>query len=226
MDPAPHTNYYCGAIPTHVPYVINFFVHSTTMDAARACGPPPPEAIYTTLNAAITALHLHAQHNGYALFKRDVKLKRVTFVCDRYGKPVIRETSTHESKRRTGTASKKCNCKMMVALKQDSISGNWELSILEGTHNHESSAAPAAHPTYRTAALDPTVITLIKSLSATGLATAQVLTSIRLQFPGAILVQKDISNIVQRARIEQMGGRTSIQWLLEVCSPLSFVLVY
>jgi len=115
---------------------------------------------------------------------------------------------------------------MKVALKQDLISGSWTLSILEGTHNHESSTAPAAHPAYRIAALDSEIIAQIKTLSAAGLAPGSILSVVREQFPHAILVQKDISNIIQKERIEQLGGRTPMQWLLEVYSLLSIALIY
>ena len=45
------------------------------MDAPTPCGPPPPEAVYTDLNTAVAAIQSHAQQNGYALFKRDAKLR-------------------------------------------------------------------------------------------------------------------------------------------------------
>jgi len=106
---------------------------------------------------------------------------------------------------------------MKVALKQDKISGHWHLSVLEGTHNHQSSADPAAHPAYRIAALDPEVAAYIRSLSDSGLMPSQILSVVRTQFPSAILVQKDVSNIIQNVRLKQLGGRSPMQWLLEVC---------
>jgi len=188
------------------------------MDSLGACGPPPPEAVYTDIDSAVAAIQAHAQCNGYALFKRDTKPKRIVYACDRYGKTAIsRSKEVHESKRREGSSSKKCGCTMKVALKQDKISGHWHLSVLEGTHNHQSSADPAAHPAYRIAALDPEVAAYIRSLSDSGLMPSQILSVVRTQFPSAILVQKDVSNIIQNVRLKQLGGRSPMQWLLEVC---------
>ena len=134
------------------------------------------------------------------------------FVYDRFSRTVInRNTLVYKSKKRLRSSSKKYDYKIKVALKQDLISGSWTLSILEGTHNHESSTAPAAHPAYRIAALDSEIIAQIKTLSAAGLAPGSILSVVREQFPHAILVQKDISNIIQKERIEKLGGRTPMQ---------------
>jgi len=189
------------------------------MDSPKACGPPPSEAVYTDLDTAVAAIQGHAQCNGYALSRRDSTPRRVVYVCDRFGKPRVNKNTpvVHESKKRLGSASKKCGCSMKVVLKQDPISEYWTLSIVEGAHNHESSIDAAAHPTYRTAALDPAVITQIKTLGTSGLAPALILSAIRVQFPTARLLQKDVSNIIQKERLKQLGGRTPMQWLLEVC---------
>jgi hypothetical protein len=187
------------------------------MDSPRACGPPPPAAVYTDLDTAVAAIQGHAQCNGYALCKRDGKPRRIVYTCDRYGRAQQKSSTVHTSKRRPGSGSKKCGCTMAVVLKQDVDSGHWALSILDGTHNHDSSTDPTAHPRYRIAALESAVVTLINTLGASGINPAQILTTVRRQFPAAILVQKDVSNILQKSRLEQLNGQTPIQWLLEVC---------
>jgi len=183
------------------------------MDSPYACGPPPPEAAYADLDTTVATIQGYAQRNGYALCKRDSTPSRIIYTCDRFSKPQTkgRASYLHPSKRRPGSSSKKCRCAIKRALKQDAISGHWALSILEGTHNYESSADIAAYPIYRTAALDPEVIAQIRSLSASSIRPAQILTVVRQQFPRAILVQKDVSNIIQKARLEQFGGRTPMQ---------------
>ena len=199
----------------------NFLLTTTTsttcftMESPCACGPPPPEAIYTDLETAATAIQAHAKQNGYALFKRNSRPKRVVYVCDRFRKGQATKSSTYTSKRRLRSGSKKCGCNMRVDLKLDSISGNWHLSVLEGTHNHEASADSVAHPVHRIAALDSEVITQIQSLSASGIATIQILSAIRYQFPSAILVRKDISNIIQKALLEQLGRKTQYNGFLK-----------
>ena len=100
---------------------------------------------------------------------------------------------------------------MKVALKLDKVTQQWQLEVLEGVHNHESSADPSAHPTYRITALDPSVYTQIESLALSGLNNAQILAVIWRQYSTVILAQKDVSNIVQSIRLKQLAGKTPIE---------------
>jgi len=136
--------------------------------------PPPPEAVYTDLPTAIASIQAHAKANGYALYKRDTKPKRVVMTCDRFGKvEATREANTvHSSKQRKGSRSKKCDCKMKVFIQRDEQSGQWELKVYEGSHNHGPSADISAHPQYRIAALDPEVHDQINNLVLSGLNNA------------------------------------------------------
>jgi hypothetical protein len=186
---------------------------------SKTCGPPPPAAVYAELSTAITAIQGHAKCNGYALFKRDTKPNRIVYTCDRYGKPAARPKNPdlHDSKRRVGSRSKKCDCQMKVALTKDKITGSWQLQVLKGDHNHDASTDPSAHPMYRIAALDPTIRAQIESLAVSGLGNAQILAVLYHQHPEVILSQKDVSNIVQATRLKELGGLTPIEWLLRVC---------
>ena len=161
------------------------------MSLSKACGPPPTEAVYTDLSTATAAIQKHAKCNRYALVKRDTKPSRVVYICDRYGKPESKPKNPdiHESKRRAGSRSKKCNCQMKVALRQDKITEHWQLEVIQGAHNHEASADPSAHPAYRIAALDPQVNTQIESLTLSGLNNAQILAVVRRGNPSVILSQ-------------------------------------
>ena len=129
------------------------------MHSPKTCGPPPSEAVYADLSTAIAAIQEHAKCNGYALFKRDTKPACVVFVYDRYGKPESKPKNPHihESKRRSGSRSKKCDCRIKVALKLDKITEQWRLEVIKGAHNHKASADPSAHLTYRIAVLDSQV---------------------------------------------------------------------
>jgi hypothetical protein len=179
--------------------------HPPPMQSPKACGPPPSEAVYARLSTAIAALHKHAKCNGYAFFKRDTKPARIVFVYDRFGKPESKPKNIdiHESKRRPGSRSKKCDCRMKVALRLDKITEQWYLEVVEGSHNHEASADPSAHPNYRVAALDSQVSAQIESLALSGLNNAQILGVIRRQHSAVVLSQKDVSNLVQLARLRQ-----------------------
>jgi hypothetical protein len=97
----------------------------------------------------------------------------------------------------------------------------WIVGILEGAHNHPPSTVPTAHPAHRIAALVPATRAEIVRLSQT-LSTSQILSTLRVSDPEMPLIAKDISNIVQQMRAEDLRGRTPIQWLIEVSNrPLS-----
>ena len=100
-----------------------FVTFTSNMDSLRACGPPLSEATYADLITAAASILEHTKSNGYALFKRSSKQRRVIYACDRAGKSQARakNPNIHESKRREGSRSKKCDCQMKVALKLDQI---------------------------------------------------------------------------------------------------------
>ena len=90
------------------------------------------------------------------------------------------------------------------------------LKVLEGAHNHGPSTAPTAHPAHRSAAITLATRAEIGRLSHAGLTISQILSTLRTSDPETPLIAKDISNIVQQMRAEQLDRRTPIQWLLEV----------
>ena len=106
---------------------------------------------------------------------------------------------------------------MKVALKLDKIAEQWRLDVTERAHNHKASADPSAHPAYRIAALDSKISAQIESLALSGLNNVQILAVVRRDQPSVVLSSKDVSNIVQTTRLQQLDGRTPIEWLLQVC---------
>jgi hypothetical protein len=115
---------------------------------------------------------------------------------------------------------------MRVALKKDPISGQWELQVLQGAHNHSASADPSAHPAHRIVALDPKILAQIESLVCSGLSNAQILAVIRHENgPSVLLAQKDISNLAQKSRLKQLDGKTPMEWLFQVCYIIALILV-
>ena len=185
---------------------------------------PPPEAIYATQEAAFTAIQAHAKDYGYAFKKRGKTASRVVFTCDRAGKydPKGKDPAIHKSKQRKVTGSKIYGCLMMVELRLDIPSNNWKLQVLEGAHNHVASIHITAHPVHRNNALTPEIRTQIGILAQSGLNPSQILTILRNAIPEIPLVVKDISNVIQEARLTELSGRTPIQWLLDVRYPSYF----
>jgi hypothetical protein len=105
---------------------------------------------------------------------------------------------------------------MKAELRFDNVSSNWILHVLEGVHNHGPSTAATAHPAHRIAAITSHIHTEIRRLSQAGSSPGQILTTLRLSDPQTPLIVKDIANIIQQMRAEQLNGRTLIQLLLEV----------
>jgi hypothetical protein len=105
---------------------------------------------------------------------------------------------------------------MRVELRLDNLSSQWILYILEEAHNHPPSAAPTAHPAHRIAALAPEIRAEIGGLSQAGFSPGEILTKLQVSDTQLSLLAKDIGNIIQQIRAEDLNGRTPIQWLLEV----------
>ena len=182
------------------------------------CGPPPPAAIYSDISTCFSAIQAHARANGYAFMQRDTRPNRVVFVCDREGKyrPKGKQIDTHPTRKRLNTGSKKCGCRMRAVLVQDKVTGKWELVIMEATHNHARSLDSSAHPAHRISAISAETRVSIDTFAKAGLSNAQILSALREEDPSVTLTSKDISNLIQKSRIEQLGGKTPIQWLLQV----------
>ena len=158
-----------------------------------------PAANFANTATGFAALQAHAKANGYAIYRYNKSSIREVFACDRARKYDSRgkNPSTHSSKQRQGTGSKKCGCPMRVALRLDRVSGSWGVEVLEAAHNHSPSAAATAHPAYRTAVIGPNIYTEIGKLACSGLLPRQVLAVLRVSNPAIPLTAKDISNITQ-----------------------------
>jgi hypothetical protein len=105
---------------------------------------------------------------------------------------------------------------MRVELRRDSISIQWVVGVLDGAHNHPPSTASTAHPAHRIAALAAIIRAEIGRLSRAGFPPGQILTTLRISDSQTSLIAKDIGNIVQQIRVEELNRRTTIRWLLEV----------
>lgn len=179
---------------------------------------PPPESVYPDIPTALAAIQLHAKAEGYAFVKLDQKQNRVLFACDRAGKYRAKgkDPALHSSKQRSNTGSKKCDCPMRAALRHDRISNQWSLEVLEGSHNHLTSAAATAHSIHRSTALTSEIREQIGILARSNCSANQILMTLRTNNPEIPLIAKDISNLIQANRAEELNGKTPIQWLLEV----------
>jgi len=81
-----------------------------------------------------------------------------------------------------------------------------------GEHNHPSLTREAAHPSHRK--MTNEVKEHVRTLSAAGVAPAQILTLIRSEPLGEHVIACDIYNLKRQHRIEQLDGRTPMEALL------------
>ena len=63
---------------------------------------------------------------------------------------------------------------MRVALKKDFISGQWEVEVIKGSHNHLAFADPFAFLAHKLAALDPEIEAKIETVVCFGLSNAHI----------------------------------------------------
>jgi hypothetical protein len=133
-------------------------------------------------------------------------------VCDRAGKynSKGKDPNTYSSKQRQSTGSKKYDCLIRVELRQDKLSSNWVLKVLEAIHNYRPSIASIAYPAYRLAALALGAYKIISTLLYTGLSTGQILTILYCLDPEISLILKDLANLTQKARLKDLDRRTLI----------------
>jgi hypothetical protein len=168
------------------------------------CGPPPSAAFYKDPATCLAAIQGHACTNRYAIIITSRKPNRIVYQCDRSGHYNLKgkNPNTHESKQRSNTASKKCNCPFKLALKLTNIDEMpWELSIIEASHNHIGSEASTAHSKHRRAAISMDIEQSIMEMYHAGISVAKILAKLRLEDSTCTLVAKDIYNIAAYNRL-------------------------
>ena len=109
--------------------ILKLFPTTTTMASSSTTPPPttfrsaPPEAIYSTKEALLSAIQAHSRDNGYAIKIRSTQKNRILYDCDRAGiyDSKGKNPAIHSSRQRNNTGSKKCGCKMRVARVYDNI---------------------------------------------------------------------------------------------------------
>jgi hypothetical protein len=93
------------------------------------------------------------------------------------------------------------------------------LELVCGDHNHGPHLAPTADPANRLAAQPPEVLREIDKLRKGGNSPADILSTLRVDRPDISLVPRDIYNLNAKQRLDDLAGKTPIQWLMDV-SPI------
>jgi hypothetical protein len=101
----------------------------------------------------------------------------------------------------------------------------WKVEVQNNDHNHGPMAAASALPHHRIAALKPEERTMVRDMSALGHSPTQILNAIRKDNPKSNLIPRNIYNLLAGLRVEELAGKTPIEWLRQV-SPLSTLCSY
>lgn len=184
-------------------------------------GEPLPNATYASCDAALQAYQSHAYNKGYAVILDDRRSNkegsRVRFMCDLGRAPRDRRNQDlHTSKKRPNAGSRKTNCPFRIVAQEQRDDGLWRCYISEEYHNHEASDAVIAHPSHRSRRLEENAeaIQLATSLLARATLVSTIRSQLRTNWQLEVTA-RDLYNLGQHIRIQQLGGKTPIHWLAD-----------
>ena len=178
----------------------------------QTLGAPFEEADYTSWEDAQQALQAHARRNSYAIIRKDIKpskaaAKRVVWQCEKSGKyKDRRDLDVHPKKQRKNTGTCKEGCLFKVEARKDlDQQATWSVYVIEHQHSHDALESVVVHPSYRQATLTLENVAHILNLASSLYSTTQILVVLQKEQPSIALVPKDISNVIQAKRKEELG---------------------
>lgn len=184
-------------------------------------GEPLPDAVYASSTALLAAYQAYAYNKGYGVVlnakNKNKEGARVIYMCDKGGKPRDRKNNDlHPSKKRPNTGSRKTDCPYRIIAQEQGEGGTWRGYILEEHHNHEPSDDPIAHPSNRTKKLgiNQEALALVLSLLSRQTPVSTIRAQLREKW-GVELTPRDVYNMGQKIRTEELGGKTPINWLAD-----------
>jgi len=191
-----------------------------SQSSLQPLGLPFPIAKSNSPEALFAALQAHARANGFAIMQRSKTPTRYLWDCDKGGQYNAKgkNADVHPSKRRRETGTKKTGCRYRVKGKRGEDNGApvWHATIIENKHNHGPSMAVSAHTAHRVGAISDEIKAEIIAGSRVGQSPQVILSALQVNKPDVELRSKDVYNIIQASRQEQLGGKTPIQWLMQV----------
>jgi hypothetical protein len=187
----------------------------------RSLGPAPEEAIHIDPPTIKAALQAHAREHGYAIICNSSTSSRILYVCSKHGVYDSRnQGNVHQSKRRKGTGTTKTNCMFRVIARPIPGPGPgttlWKVTVLNNDHNHEAVLSLAALPHHHLASLSIEEHTKVSDISMLGHSPSTILAALRLANLNTLLVMRDIYNLLYSIRLDELGGFTPVEWLLNV----------
>ncbi|MGA9509007.1 MAG: hypothetical protein WBV55_10340 [Candidatus Sulfotelmatobacter sp.] len=172
---------------------------------------PPPEQEFDELESAKDFINLHAEQHGYALtkdrdrFTKRGELRRVDYRCDKGGKKrgegVVRQSSTRMTE-----------CPLDIRIYRTAIDGSWKVTVVDGSHNHESSTGPEQHSKYRKPT--ETEHSQIADLTRAGVAPKFIVRYLQQRNPDTKVASKEVYNAKVKNRKERLQENTPIEALI------------
>jgi hypothetical protein len=95
-------------------------------------------------------------------------------------------------------------------------STSWQVTVLNDDYNHEAVLSPAALPYHCLLSLSVEEHTKVCDMSMLGQSPGSILAVLQLANPDSLLVIQDIYNLLYSMRLDELGGFTPVEWLLNV----------
>lgn len=174
----------------------------------------PPEGVYHSREALLTAINAWAKPRGYAFITGKSSETtngrvKVIFACDRNGQPP--NTSIQRQRR---TCSRVTGYKLSILAKESLDKTSWVLSYRSGSeysqHNHPPSQDLSAHLAHRK--LSNKDQTIVDGLTNAGITSKDIWTYLR-QNSKIIATQQDIYNRMANSKRDLYEGQSTINAL-------------
>ena len=181
-------------------------------------GPPPTlsDDDCKDLDTIKAVLQKHALLHGYAISVDCSTPVKAAWVCSKSGQHRDHRTKdVPDKKRRKNTSTAKTGCKFRVSASRQGAMP-WTVKIFNNDHNHELVEALSALPQHRAATMSEEERSLVSSMHWNGHTPLQILSSLQSLNPASHLIVKDIYNLLHKLRLDELGGLTPVEWLLEV----------
>jgi len=154
---------------------------------------PPPEATYDDVDALKAACRQHAAAHLYSVTTKrsDYKMGVLLLHCGKSGTHDDRHGLIEETRQRPSSLVL-TGCPFLLQGRRNRV-GSWTLCVKCGEHNHPPLTHEVAHSSHRKMTND--VKERVHTLSAAGVALAQILTLIRSEPSGEHVIARDVYNL-------------------------------
>lgn len=188
---------------------------------------PPPIELYESQEIALSSIQLWAQEHGYTLRIRDSKKRQkgdkhfyiIYLEYDRAGKHKPTPKVDGKSLRKNSTRRRECPFRCIIRQPKKEPNAHWTVAHCNAphnTHNHGPSHFPTAYPIHRRYAKRkrPEILEQIRNNKLFQISAPETLSSLRMQFPDAPVILRDIENEYSEIKKTMNHGLPAIQAII------------